>query len=426
MKKKTASLIHPKGRLGRRYWSQVYRILGWKKACVTVRQWIVPTQATVHQNDGELYILKAPLSVKLRSQQFKTAPAGINASCGKYDPALQARIEAVYRRLVLPRVQRAVRTAREFAALRRVYFSRIAAEWYRERAAARNGRAFASIVDSGDISPWAPKRAWTPRDVFDRYVTSYTKGEFNVKHRVRVGNLVGIRTYVWGGVDFSRVPRRNVSPRELATIQPGLARLISTALSQPAVDPQSGEVWLAGTSFDPAAAAEDPAFGGGGFHVSTLILGLLAVFLIPLLAYLSRIATASAVRPQHVMQPAVDQTAVVDQTPMKRPGWGAKLNSYRTFFVSAFVIAFTLCITLFLVSQIRDSQRRAAKEAQIRNEQYARESQQRLDRRRREMEWDRQRLVRQTQQIIQAVEEARKDTCRAVPDLPSCNTRPPP
>lgn len=262
MKKAIAPLIHPDGRVGRRYWSEIDRIVGTKPTCFTFRQWIVPAEATVYESEGELYILKAPLSVQLEADYYRSrgTPPLLNR-CGGVDPALQRRIEAVYRRLILSRVQRAVRRAPEFAALRRVYFSRIAAEWYRERAAARAGGAYADIVGSGDIAPWAPARSWTPRDVFDRYMRSVTEGEFNVKRRVRIGNFVNTATYVYGGVLFSDVPRRNVSRAELTAMRPGLARRIAGALSQPAVDPQSGEIWLAGASFDRTAAASDPAFG---------------------------------------------------------------------------------------------------------------------------------------------------------------------
>ena len=262
MKKAVAPLIHPDGRVGRRYWSEINRIVGTKRTCFIFRQWIVPAEATVYESEGELYILKAPLSVQLEADYYRSrsTPPLLNR-CGGVDPAVQRRIEAVYRRLILSRVQRAVRRAPEFAALRRVYFSRIAAEWYRERAAARAGGAYADIVGSGDIAPWAPARSWTPRDVFDRYMRSATEGEFNVKRRVRIGQL---RQYAYGGVLFSDVPRRNVSRAELTAMRPGLARRIAGALSQPAVDPQSGEIWLAGASFDRTAAASDPAFGSRG------------------------------------------------------------------------------------------------------------------------------------------------------------------
>lgn len=290
MKKATAPLIHPDGRVGRRYWAEIDRIVGTKPTCLIVRQWIVPAEATVYESEGELYILKAPLSVQLEADYYRSrnTPPLLNR-CGGVDPALQARVEAVYRRLILSRVQRAVRRAPEFAALRRVYFSRIAAEWYRERAAVRDRGAFAAIVGSGDISPWAPARSWTPRDVFDRYTRSITEGEFNVKRRVRIGNFVNTATYVYGGVVFGDVPRRNVTRAELTAMRPGLARRIAGALSQPAIDSQSGEIWLAGASFDHAAAAADPAFGapgdsdgGPGIGAPLVALGALAITLLAL------------------------------------------------------------------------------------------------------------------------------------------------
>jgi len=276
MKKTAARLTNPNTRTGRRYWNELDAITGGEVACSSARMWIVPAPATVRETADELYIVKAPLKVKLESDLL----GALGSSCGL--PVYAKEIEAVSRRLILPRVQRAVRSAPEYAALRSVYMSRVAAEWYRKRADREHG-AFAEIVDSGDISRWAPKRSWTPRQTFRRYVRSYENGEYKVKRRTRKGNIIYTYTYTSGGVDFADVPRRNVSPRELLRLRPGLPSRISRALTRPTADPQTGDVWLAGASFDRAAAAKDPVFtgeqAGGGLARPILLLVLCVVIL---------------------------------------------------------------------------------------------------------------------------------------------------
>lgn len=288
MKKTAARLTNPNTRLGRRYWSELEAVTGGMGACSASRMWIVPARATVRATADELYILKAPLTVKLESKPF----ADLGAPCGA--SSLYAKqIEAVFRRLILPRVQRAVSRAPQFAALRSVYMSRVAAEWYRHRKKRRDS-AFADIIGSGDISRWAPKSSWTPRKTFRSYVRSYQNGEYKASRRTRRGAYTRTSTYQLGGVDFGVVPRQNVSSRQMQVWRPGLPGRISQALTRPSADPQNGEVWLAGASFDRAAAAEDPAFqppgsGDGGLQLGAPIVALLAFLSIALLAYLTRL-----------------------------------------------------------------------------------------------------------------------------------------
>jgi hypothetical protein len=151
MKKTVARLIHPRSRLGARFWAALDRLYESQsaRACLSFRQWIVPAPATVSDNRGELYILKAPLDVKMESDYRRRRPvAGAGARpCPGQPQALEERSEALYRRMILPHVQRAVGRRPEYAALRRVYLARVAAEWYR-RLGAREGGAF---VESGQL-----------------------------------------------------------------------------------------------------------------------------------------------------------------------------------------------------------------------------------------------------------------------------------
>ncbi|WP_033407722.1 hypothetical protein [Nonomuraea coxensis] len=168
MKKTVARLIHPDTALGRRFWD------GTRGRCLVFRQWIVPAPASVHERGDELYILDAPLEVKLESEHLPASPPGgeLGKGCAGQSAADGERAERVFRSLILPRVQRAVNTAPEYAALRRVYLSRVAAEWYRERS--RTGRTtYASLVDKGDVRRWRSRQEWSPRQVFDAYVRSY-------------------------------------------------------------------------------------------------------------------------------------------------------------------------------------------------------------------------------------------------------------
>lgn len=253
MKKSVAKFIHPDTKAGRKYWDS----LRGEAKCVSMRQWIVPDTATVRDNGNELFILDAPLLVKMESEVVKTPGAGGDSGCGQQDEASTRHNESVYRTTILPQVQKAVNSAPEYADLRRVYASRVAAEWFRKRSATKH-TAYSDLIGKGDISRWASREKWTPREVFDRYVKSYKDGEFKVKHTTTKGNVVYTRTYIYGGVDFSRINQNRLSATRFTEDHPGLTATARNALHEPSGE--GSEVWLGGqtTAVPPAEAFASP------------------------------------------------------------------------------------------------------------------------------------------------------------------------
>jgi hypothetical protein len=271
LKQTAARLLHPDTRLGARFWRAVPGDPFGVGDCNAFRQWIVPAPATVYEQEGELYILDAPLSVKLEGE-YRRPAAGIQSP---FCAGRQRRLEALLRTLVLPKVEHAVNTAPEYAALRRVYLSRVAAEWYRQRSL-QQPTALSGLIDSGDIGRWTARRSWSPDDVFKRYVRSYIKGEFNITRQTRSGNVIETRTYIFGGVDFSSVPTRSVAAAELQGRWPGLAETARRVQERPAAGPRGREVWLGGVA--PAAA------GVAGDGSRPVAVGLQTVLTLLLLA----------------------------------------------------------------------------------------------------------------------------------------------
>lgn len=235
MKKTVAKLIHPDSKAGLSFWEQ----LRGEQRCISMREWIVPTPATVRDNGTELFILDAPLDVKMETEYKKLSGAD---NCPGQATADTQHNEQVYRSLILPQVVKAVNTAPEYADLRRVYASRVAAQWYRDRSATK-ATAYKSIVGSGDITPWVTRTGWKPRDTFDAYVKSYRDGEFTVKHTTRSGNTIYTNTYVYGGVDFTATPTSNVSADVLAAQHPGVSDAVSDVSGGPVSD-HAGEFWF--------------------------------------------------------------------------------------------------------------------------------------------------------------------------------------
>ncbi len=235
-----------------------------------MRQWIVPSVATVRESGDELYIVDAPLTVKMEND-YLGASSGPAASCPGGNPAVEAHNEQVFRTMILPKVQQAVNTAPEYAELRRVYLARIAAEWYRQRSARRT-TAFSGIIDSGSTARWPARTPWKPKDVFDAYVKSYTNGEFNVTHKTVKGTYVETVTYVYGGVDFSRSPRLGMSAATFNTRYGSLPGTVADARSGEVVG--TDQVWLGGAAATrPKQKPTRAASTGAALLVGLLVLG---------------------------------------------------------------------------------------------------------------------------------------------------------
>jgi hypothetical protein len=122
----------------------------------------------------------------------------------------------------------------------------VAAEWYRQRST-HEDTAFAGLIDVGDITPWVSRQPWTPRDVFDRYVESYTKGEFNVTRETEQGDVIETNTYIFGGVDLTNIRFHTLSAGDFQNEWPDLASTVKRAFDNPTTD-QRGGIWLGSTS----------------------------------------------------------------------------------------------------------------------------------------------------------------------------------
>lgn len=240
MKKTAGQLIHPDTPLGKQFWQQL-RSSGDQK-CLSFRQWIVPAPATVQQDEQSLTILDAPLTVKLESEYLQGKGAQGAASCPAPDNSIEAYNEQVLRTLILPRVEKAVNTAPEYAELRQVYLSRVAAEWYRQRSA-RQPTNYRDLIGRNDVRAWPARTGWQPRTVFDRYVDSYRKGEFTATQQQQEGRTIVTRTYVYGGVDLARVPFRSVDAAAVQQRWGNVTGATNASLSRPSTDGR-GNTWL--------------------------------------------------------------------------------------------------------------------------------------------------------------------------------------
>lgn len=279
LKKSVAKVINPNTRFGRSFWDRLHHTDN--RLCLSMRVWVVPAPASVYQTKDELYILKAPLSVKTEGMYLKTKPAGATAeSCPKVDRATENANEALYRKLVLPKLIAAVNTDPRYAALRRIYRSRIAAQWIRDHSRTED-TGYNPVIDSGDVRRWKLHGRWTPNDVYRAYVKSYKQGEFKIKKRTRRGRRTYVQTYAYGGVDFSKVPITGVTAGQFVQHWAALARAADARDDRP-VKVSANQVWFGAeaTVGRPAKPVQHPSGKPTVGMVITAVGGLVLIGLI--------------------------------------------------------------------------------------------------------------------------------------------------
>ncbi|MFD0431344.1 hypothetical protein ACFQ60_41095 [Streptomyces zhihengii] len=168
--------------------------------------WVLPEPADIHADGEKLYVLKAPLSVRMEAEHIELPrEKGGPGDCPEADEATRDHNEALFRSLILPELTKLVNGDPHYADLRRVHLSRVAAQWYRELGASRP-TTYGELVDGGDIDAWTTRTGWKPKDTFDRYVHSYTEGDYRYSREETKGTASG-RTPTCTGVSTSP-PRR--------------------------------------------------------------------------------------------------------------------------------------------------------------------------------------------------------------------------
>lgn len=272
MKRTQGRLLDPDTAFGAKYWKALTGESA--NACFSARLWIVPGDVQVREDGSSLYILKAPLAVKLKSEHL-----GGRYECDS-NPATDARNEQVERSMVLPKIVEAVNTAPEYAPLRQSFAARIVAQWIRDRHQDGKRTSFDHLIDSGNLGTAKLQDGWRPQLVFDSYVHSIKDGEFTYKRTVHRGRATYLTKFTFGGVDFSKVPMNAVSGTVMNQQHPGLPKTVHASVDHPASAPD-GSIWLGETANSPSIGlwtrATDAIGGLVSGRTATLIVVLVAL-----------------------------------------------------------------------------------------------------------------------------------------------------
>jgi hypothetical protein len=244
MKNTSAKLKEADTDLGRRFEDA----LQGRKCFLGRRQWIEPLPATVHEDGGQLYIIDTPLTVNVgHDNGYDIAPG--TDPCTDQDPAITQSNGKLYEDMIMPAVIDRVNHGPEFADLRRVYASRVAAEWFRKRNAAKP-TVYAKVIGSGNVDKWT--FPWDPHEVFNRFLDSYNNKPYSYSWKEQKGDTTWTYGNRFGGVDFSKLELKEIGKAEFDQKQPGTAAAASQSLFTARTTPQAAQdgkrIWLGGMS----------------------------------------------------------------------------------------------------------------------------------------------------------------------------------
>lgn len=237
---------------GERFWRAVPRTPEGMPCLPIIRQWITPKPAKVREQDGGIYILDAPLKVNM---EVPTGPDVPPNSC-KLTEAQTEQAEALILSMIQPELERRVNDDASYADLRRVYSSRVAAEYIRRQDAVAP-TDFRKIINSNDVKRWPLRdenKNWDKKTVYDKYVHSFKNGDYKFE-RLYDGK-------VWilsmGGVDFSKAPKRNISSTEFQTRHRGLDKTTKTSVQAEVAHQGSETAYLGGSTSEQPTSPEEP------------------------------------------------------------------------------------------------------------------------------------------------------------------------
>ncbi|MFI6728616.1 hypothetical protein NRF20_45025 [Streptomyces sp. R-74717] len=237
---------------GERFWRAAPRTPEGMPCLPIIRQWITPKPAKIREQDGGIYILDAPLKVNM---EVPTGPDVPPSAC-KLTEAQTKQAESLILTTIQPELERRVNDDKSYADLRRVYSSRVAAEYIRRQDAV-SPTDFRKIINSNDVKRWplrAENKDWDKKTVYDKYVDSFKNGDYKFE-RVYDGK-------VWilsmGGVDFSKAPKKNITRTQFNAQHRGLDKTTKTSVRAEVTYQDSETAYLGGSTSDQPTSPEDP------------------------------------------------------------------------------------------------------------------------------------------------------------------------
>ncbi len=231
LKKDVARFTSPDTKEGREYWDKLYskagELFGGEDVEIptVTRPWIVPGEIIIKQTPNGAYIYKAVMKVCLEQDWLTDNLVGNRHACSlrgsapiSNDPRiaqLNAYSSQLIRELVIPKLTREVNSSKRYSELRRVFYSLILAQWFKQSLAVSGERlAISSDFDNKDLSGLTSRKSWSKQEYYNTYRASFEQGEYNNEEQVRTKDGISIRRYFSGGIVIANPGAVDVFPAD--------------------------------------------------------------------------------------------------------------------------------------------------------------------------------------------------------------------
>jgi hypothetical protein len=190
----------------------------------------------------------------VKSETLYTTIDG-HRTCPGQTPERAAYNETVIHSVLLPSLTDAVNHDAEYANLRRIYMSRVAAEWYRQVSATKD-TFYKPLINDGVVLPFVSTDPWKPKDIWDDFMHQiHNPTTFTANLPEPVGEI----TFSFGGIDWSKAPAAPIDAAQFTQQFPQLPPTVHKSIDKPTRDPKDDLTWDGGrTVLQPIPAQAAP------------------------------------------------------------------------------------------------------------------------------------------------------------------------
>ncbi|MDP8211910.1 MAG: hypothetical protein P9X22_01285, partial [Candidatus Zapsychrus exili] len=251
LKQITASLMHPEGEMGKKFWGKIYKQAYEQYGISDVdtdvlnRVWIVPEKAVVYEAEDRAFVVESRLKVLLEEEYLDPRPLILDTrqKTKQNIPASSILESSIIKSVIIPALEQEVNEGESFAPLRQIYNSLILATWYkRNLKESLLGRKYVdkdkvigleiqdkssqSTVDSrqkitNNFLPTANRQLQTPEEIYNQYLKTFKDGAYNyIKEEYNPATKQIIpKKYFCGGKDFAMISKvlktfdKNINPK---------------------------------------------------------------------------------------------------------------------------------------------------------------------------------------------------------------------
>ncbi|MBF0483382.1 MAG: HD domain-containing protein [Candidatus Omnitrophica bacterium] len=218
LKQLVSSLMYPDGEFGQKFWDEIYGKLykngkqqgsSLDLAVETFNKvWIVPGTVKIYEHKKGAFITEAKLKVMLDEDYLaldmnkNSDRHGLGHVKAEDLKQISGISTEVFRKVILPAVEKEVNEGKTFAKLRQIYQAMLLATWYKKKLKAAISNPLKSYVNNQKIKGLESDDSQAVQKIYKQYVSAFKKGAYDfIKEEYDpINQQIIPRKYFSGGV----------------------------------------------------------------------------------------------------------------------------------------------------------------------------------------------------------------------------------